>query len=95
MGLLGGMARTAVVAGTATHVSNNVSRRQSRRYSQQDQAGYQQTVAAQPQQVQPIAPTSDSDDENLDQLERLGKLYGQGVLTDEEFAAQKKKILAN
>ena len=93
MGLLGGMAKTAVVAGTATHVSNNVSRRQSRRYAQQDQAAYQQAQAAQAQQPQTVQ--KDSDDENLAQLERLGKLHEQGVLTDEEFAAQKQKILAN
>ena len=81
-GLLRGMARTAVVAGTATAVSNRVSRRQARRWGSMDQgAEYAEPAPAAPQ-ADPIA-----------QLKELAALREQGVLTDEEFAAQKAKIL--
>jgi len=79
------MARTAVIAGTATHVSNNVSRRQAQRWAEQDQAQYQQQAAAAP------APTSQ--DEQFEQLEKLGQLKEQGILTQEEFDAKKAQIL--
>jgi hypothetical protein len=94
MGLIGGMARTAVIAGTATAVGNRVSRRQANRWSQQDQAQYQQ----QPQYAQPVyaapppAPAPAADDVTA-QLEKLAQLHTSGVLTDEEFAAGKAKIL--
>lgn len=79
-GLLRGMARTAVIAGTATAVSNNVSRRQAGRWAQQEE---QQAAAAAPiQQVDPMA-----------KLKELGELHSSGVLTDEEFAAAKAQIL--
>lgn len=81
-GLMRGMARTAVIAGTATHVSNNVSRRQARRWGEQD---------AQAQAAAP-APAPDMDDQ-MAQLEQLGKLRDQGILTQEEFDAKKKQIL--
>ena len=81
-GLLRGMARTAVIAGTATSVSNRVSRRQANKWAQEDQA--QQPEAA------PQAPTEDA---QMQQLEKLGQLHDSGVLTDEEFAAKKKQIL--
>jgi len=84
-GLLRGMARTAVIAGTATHVSNNVSRRQAQRWAEQDQAQYQQQAAAAP------APTGQ--DEQFEQLEKLGQLKEQGILTQEEFDAKKAQIL--
>jgi len=80
-GLIRGVARTAVIAGTATHVSNNVSRRQAQRWAEQDQ--YAQPQAA------PAAPAPDP----TQQLKELGELHASGVLTDEEFAAQKAKIL--
>ena len=83
-GLLRGMARVAVVSGTATAVSNNVSRRQGRRYAEQDQ---QQAESA---QQQAPAPT---EDDQMVQLEKLGQLHQDGILTDEEFAAKKKQIL--
>jgi putative oligomerization/nucleic acid binding protein len=84
-GLLRGMARTAVVAGTATAVSNRVSRRQGERWAQQEPA------AAPPQPAAPAAaPTGDS---VIDQLKQLGELKAQGILTEEEFAAQKAKLL--
>ena len=92
MGLLRGMARTAVVAGTATAVSNRVSRRQANRWAEQDyaqeQASYEQ---APPRQAAPAAPSTD---DKLQQLKQLGELKTAGVLTDAEFEAQKAKILA-
>jgi hypothetical protein len=102
MGLLRGMARTAVVAGTATAVSNRVSRRQANRWAEQDQAAYaQQGYAQQPVYVQEApapesaAPAASQEDVSLEQLERLAKLHDSGALTDEEFAAQKAKILGS
>jgi len=100
MGLIRGMARTAVVAGTATAVSNRVSRRQANRWAEQDQAAYDQQYAQQQQPVYvqaappPPAPAAaPPEDAALDQLERLAKLHDSGALTDAEFAAQKAKIL--
>jgi Short C-terminal domain len=95
-GLLRGIARTAVIAGTATAVSNRVSRRQANRWAQQDQSAYAPTAYAQPQYVQPAPPpppAAGSQDDIYAQLEKLGQLRDQGILTDEEFAAQKAKIL--
>jgi hypothetical protein len=87
-GLLRGVARTAVVAGTATAVSNRVSRRQADRWSQQEQAAYppQQEYAAPP-------PAQDDRDKQIAQLKELAELKAQGILTEEEFAAQKAEIL--
>jgi hypothetical protein len=91
-GLLRGVARTAVVAGTATAVSNRVSRRQAGRWAQQDQPqeAPQQVVYAEPAP----APAAPAMDDKLDQLKQLGELKTSGVLTDAEFEAQKAKILA-
>lgn len=85
-GLLRGVARTAVIAGTATHVSNNVSRRQSQRWAAegQSQPGYMEP--SQPAQQAPV-------DDTTAQLEQLASLKQQGILTEEEFAAKKKQIL--
>lgn len=97
MGLIGGMARTAVVAGTATAVSNRVSRRQAGRWAaQEDQAYAQQPQYAEPppQYAAPPAPAAPSADDRLDQLQKLGELKASGVLTEAEFEAQKAKILA-
>jgi len=93
MGLLRGMARTAVVAGTATAVSNRVSRRQANRWSQQEDAeAYQQQQYQQQQyQAPPPAPAPAADP--IEQLEKLGQLKAQGILTEAEFEAQKAKIL--
>jgi hypothetical protein len=92
-GLLRGMARTAVVAGTATAVSNRVSRRQAQRWGAQEAydepAGYQQAPPPPPQPV--AAPAAEADP--IEQLKQLAALHNDGVLTDEEFAAQKAKIL--
>jgi Short C-terminal domain len=92
MGLLRGMARTAVVAGTATAVSNRVSRRQAGRWQQQEyaqQAQYEPPPAAAPA---PAAATGATDALTAE-LERLAELRSQGVLSDEEFAAAKAKLL--
>ena len=87
-GLLRGMARTAVVAGTATAVSNRVSRRQANRWADQDQQAYQE--AAPPPPAAAPAPSGES---RIDQLKELGELKAQGVLNDEEFEAEKARIL--
>src|SRR6476646_7620938 len=94
-GLLRGMARTAVVAGTATAVSNRVSRRQANRWSQQGQAqgGYYEQEPAYAPPPAPAAPAAAAGGDPIEQLQRLGALHEQGVLTDEEFAVQKSKIL--
>ena len=84
-GLLRGVARTAVIAGTATTVSNRVSRRQGQRWAEQDAQQAPQQAAAPP----PAEPAADP----IAQLKELGELHASGVLTDEEFAAQKAKIL--
>ncbi|MET0510605.1 MAG: SHOCT domain-containing protein [Thermoleophilaceae bacterium] len=89
-GLLRGMARTAVVAGTATAVSNRVSRRQASRWGEQDAQAYEQQGYAEPAYEQPPAPPQA---DPIEQLKQLGELHSQGVLTDEEFAAQKAKLL--
>ena len=92
MGLLRGMARTAVVAGTATAVSNRVSRRQANRWSTQEdaQAYQQQQYQAPPPAPAPAAAAVDP----IEQLEKLGQLKAQGILTEAEFEAQKAKILS-
>jgi membrane protease subunit (stomatin/prohibitin family) len=90
MPLLRGVARVAVVAGTATAVSNRVSRRQSNRWAEQDEAQYQeQQQQQQPAPAAAAPPATDS----LEQLKQLGELRDSGVLTDAEFEAQKAKIL--
>ena len=88
MPLLRGVARTAVIAGTATAVSNRVSRRQAERWygDEQSQEVEQPAAAAAPA----AAPAADP----LEQLKQLGELKASGVLTDAEFEAQKAKILA-
>jgi Short C-terminal domain len=97
MGLIGGMARTAVIAGTATSVSNRVSRRQAGRWAAEDQQ-QQQQYAPPPQQYQaPPPPPQDDTDETDDliaQLEKLGALRDKGILTDEEFAQQKARLIS-
>lgn len=87
-GLLRGVARTAVISGTATAVSNNVSRRQAERWQRQEMEQAPQQYAAPAPEVAP-APAVDP----IEQLEKLGQLKAQGLLTDEEFAAQKAKLL--
>ena len=102
MGLIGGIARTAVVAGTATAVSNRVSRRQAERWAQQGQqytpvqrVGYTEAppaAAPAPVAAAPEAPAPAPD--RYAQLKELAELKDQGVLTEAEFTAEKQRILA-
>jgi membrane protease subunit (stomatin/prohibitin family) len=98
MGLLRGVARTAVVAGTATAVSNRVSRRQANRWAQQDEQAYyaqqseQQQYQQQPQPTQAAAATAP---DPIAQLKDLADLKDKGILTEAEFQAQKAKILGS
>ena len=89
MPLLRAMARTAVVAGTATTVSNRVSRRQQGRWASQEQ----QQAAAQPQPQAYAAPPPAQEADPIERLKELGQLHESGVLTDQEFADAKAKIL--
>ena len=99
MGLLRGMARTAVVAGTATAVSNRVSRRQGERWQQQEYEQQAQYAAPAQAQAPPPAPApapaagAGGSDALTAEIERLAALRSQGLLTDEEFAAAKAKLL--
>lgn len=86
-GLIRGVARTAVIAGTATTVSNRVSRRQGQKWAEQDA---QQMAQQAPPQAAPAAPAADP----IAKLKELGELRDSGILTEEEFAAQKAKVLA-
>jgi hypothetical protein len=88
-GLLRGIVRTAAVAGTATAVSNRVSRRQAERWSQQDADQYGEAESAYPPPAAAPAPA-----DPIEQLKELAALKQQGILTDEEFATQKARILA-
>ena len=90
MPLLRGIARTAAIAGTATAVSNRVSRRQQNRWAQQDDQQYSQQ---QPQYAPPPQPAAPARDQ-VAQLKDLAELKSQGILSDAEFEAQKARILA-
>ena len=97
-GLLRGVARTAVVAGTATAVSNRVSRRQLNRWSAQDQEQYAQDTYQQPAYYQPPPayqqpPPPAAPPDPIAQLKDLAELKSQGILTEAEFEAQKARIL--
>lgn len=91
-GLLRGIARTAAIAGTATTVSNRVSRRQANKWAAQDQQ-QQPQYQEPPQQYQQAPPPARADDDRFQKLKELGELKEQGILTDAEFAAEKAKIL--
>lgn len=90
-GLLRGVARTAVIAGTATAVSGRVARRQNNKWAQQEAA--QQPQEAAPPAPAPAAAPATGESSMIDQLKQLGELKAQGILTEEEFAAQKAKLL--
>jgi len=92
-GLLRGAARTAVIAGTATAVSNRVSRRQAGRWAHQDDALEQQQLQEQPAPAPPPQPPENSMDQKLAQLKELAGLRDRGVLSDAEFEVQKQRIL--
>jgi hypothetical protein len=95
-GLMRGMARTAAVVGTATATRNAVNRRQADKnaqaYAQATQTAYAET-APPPQEVVYESPAPAPEEDVITQLERLGALKAQGILTEEEFAAQKAKLL--
>lgn len=90
-GLLRGVARTAAIAGTATAVSNRVSRRQGARWARQEEERYAQAPPEAPAAAAPAAASAGS---TIDQLKELAALKSEGVLTEDEFAAQKAKLLA-
>src|SRR5262245_63184483 len=102
-GLVRGMARTAVVAGTATAVSNRVSRRQANRWASQDQYSqqpppqqyYQEYEQAPPPPPPPAAPPQDDMTDKLALLKELGELKAQGILSEAEFEQQKARILGS
>jgi len=89
-GLMRGVARTAVVAGTATAVSNRVSRRQGNRWASQQEQQYQEQAPA-----APPPPAAAPGPDRFAALQELGELKASGVLTEAEFAAEKAKILQN
>jgi hypothetical protein len=91
MPLLRGIARTAVIAGTATAVSNRVSRRQQNRWAQQEEQQY----APQAQYAPPPAPAPAPAPDPIAQLKELAELKSQGILTQSEFDAQKAKLLGS
>lgn len=101
-GLLRTMGRTAVIAGTATTVSNRVSRRQANKWAAQEQQQAPQQQSASPPQeyAQPAPPPAAPEaaemsmDEKIAQLQKFAELKDQGILTEEEFAAQKAKLLS-
>lgn len=93
-GLIRGVARTAVVAGTATAVSNRVSRRQGDRWAAQEQRQYAAPAPA-PQPVPAAAPAAAPSTDRITALRELGELKAQDVLTDAEFEAEKARILAS
>jgi hypothetical protein len=92
MPLLRGVARVAVASGTATAVSNRVSRRQADRWAEQGESSPAYLGGGAPAPPPPAAAPAGPDP--IQQLKELGELHQQGILTDEEFAAQKAKILA-
>jgi hypothetical protein len=88
-GLIRGVARTAVVAGTATAVSNRVSRRQGERWASQQRAEYV------PPEPEPAPAAGPAGPDRITALKELGELKAQGVLTEAEFEAEKARILAS
>lgn len=96
-GLIRGVARTAVVAGTASAVSGRVHHRQQARWAEQaaqQQYAAQPQYAPAPQYAAPPAPQPSGSEHVIEQLEKLGQLKAAGVLTEEEFAVQKARLLA-
>ena len=81
--------RTAVIAGTATHVSNNVSRRQQGRWASQEQQQQEEAYAAQ----QAAAPPAAAEPDYMAELQELAKLKDAGIVSEEEFEAKKKQLL--
>jgi len=97
-GLLGTVARTAVIAGTATAVSGKVSQRSASKAAQQEQAAaYQQQQEAERQQAAapPVPPQAAAPDDRIAKIKELGEMKSQGLLTEEEFTAEKSRILGS
>ena len=94
-GLLRGVARTAAIAGTATAVSNRVSRRQANRWGAQEQQAYEEQAPQQQAYAEPAPVAADDMDTKLAQLKQLGELKTQGVLSEAEFEEQKRRILGS
>lgn len=93
MPLLRTVGRTAVIAGTASAVGGRVQHRQNEKWAAQEQQEYAAQQYAQQQAAPPPPPPAAAEEDPIEQLQKLGKLHEQGILTDEEFAAQKAKIL--
>ena len=95
-GLLRGVARTAVVAGTATAVSGRVQRRQAEKFADRDQAIAANRGAGYAEGAQSVqgAPAAAPQDDSIAKLQQLADLHTPGVLTDEECSAAKAKLLA-
>jgi putative oligomerization/nucleic acid binding protein len=89
-GLLRGVARTAVIAGTATSVSNRVSRRQYARWAEQDAQPYAEPPSGAPA---PAGASTAANETRIEQLKELASLKAQGVLSEQEFEAEKARIL--
>ena len=94
-GLMGTMARTAVIAGTATAVSGGVRRHSEQNAAEQQQAAAAQQQAPPPPPAQPAAPAALSTDDKISQITELGKLKDAGLLTDQEFTTEKTRILGS
>ena len=98
-GLMRGMVRTAAVVGTATATRGAVNRRQADKnaqaYAQATSAAYAQTAPPPEQEYAPVEYAPSPEEDMITQLERLGALKAQGLLTDDEFAAAKAKLLAS
>jgi hypothetical protein len=94
-GLIRGVARTAVIAGTATAVSNRVSRRQAQRWQSQGSYPYDQQQPAYEEPPPQYEPAPAPQQDMIQQLKDLAALKDQGILTEEEFAAQKARILGS
>jgi hypothetical protein len=99
-GLLRGLVRTAVVAGTASSVAGRVQRHQARKFADSDaqiaadrERAYEEQMAPQGQYPQAPAPAAAPQPDVIEQLKQLAELKNQGILTDEEFAAQKARVL--
>ena len=92
-GLLRGVARTAVVAGTASAVNGRVQRRQAERFAERDAQIYADRQQAYANTQAPAAPQAAPATDRIEQLKQLGELKASGVLTEEEFAAEKARIM--
>lgn len=93
MGLIGRVARTAVVAGTASAVGGRVRRRQAEKFADRDEAIAANRGAGYAEGAQSAAGPPPNQDDSISQLKQLAELKDQGIITEEEFAAKKAQIL--